>query len=111
MIPTRKGSFHLYRFAGIDLYLHWLWFVVCAFEIEVVRTAADHRQSARGSFPRQCLECPDREETVPGTNARNCLIRSTQPNSVPSEKHSLHQIDEGRPIDQETIEASKSVPQ
>src|SRR2546425_9213436 len=34
MTPTRKGSFHLFRFAGIDLYLHWSWFVVAAFEIE-----------------------------------------------------------------------------
>jgi Zn-dependent protease len=34
MMPTRKGSFHLFRFAGIDLYLHWSWFVVAAFEIE-----------------------------------------------------------------------------
>src|SRR6266542_3745996 len=34
MTPTRKGSFHLFRFAGVDLYLHWSWFVVGAFEIE-----------------------------------------------------------------------------
>jgi len=34
MTPTRKGSFHLLRFAGVDLYLHWSWFVVGAFEIE-----------------------------------------------------------------------------
>src|SRR5438046_2515531 len=34
MTPTRSGSFHLFRFAGIDLYLHWSWFVVGAFEIE-----------------------------------------------------------------------------
>src|SRR3989441_8555477 len=34
MTPTRKGSFHLFRFAGIDLYLHWSWFVIAAFEIQ-----------------------------------------------------------------------------
>src|SRR3989442_15887134 len=34
MTPTRKGSFHLFQFAGIDLYLHWSWFVVAAYEIE-----------------------------------------------------------------------------
>src|ERR1044071_1206495 len=34
MTPTRKGSFHLFRFAGIDLYLHWSWFAVAAFEIQ-----------------------------------------------------------------------------
>ncbi len=34
MTPTRKGSYHLFRFGGIDLYLHWSWFVVAAFEIQ-----------------------------------------------------------------------------
>jgi Zn-dependent protease len=33
MTPTRKGSFHLLRLAGIDLYLHWSWFFVAALEI------------------------------------------------------------------------------
>jgi len=32
-MPTRSGSFHLFRFAGIDLFLHWSWFVVALFEI------------------------------------------------------------------------------
>ncbi len=27
MTPTRQGSLHLFRFAGIDVYLHWLWFL------------------------------------------------------------------------------------
>lgn len=30
---TRKGSIHLFRLAGIDLFLHWSWFFVAAFEI------------------------------------------------------------------------------
>lgn len=30
---TRSGSIHLFRFAGIDLFLHWSWFVVAIFEI------------------------------------------------------------------------------
>lgn len=30
----RQGSIHLFRFAGIDLFLHWSWFLVAAFEIE-----------------------------------------------------------------------------
>src|ERR1035438_1916368 len=34
MQSVRQGSFHLFRFAGIDLYLHWSWFLVAAFEIE-----------------------------------------------------------------------------
>jgi Zn-dependent protease len=34
MANTRSGSIHLFRFAGIDLFLHWSWFVVAAFEIQ-----------------------------------------------------------------------------
>jgi Zn-dependent protease/ribosomal protein L37AE/L43A len=32
-MPTRQGSIHLFRFHGIDLFLHWSWFVVALFEI------------------------------------------------------------------------------
>jgi Zn-dependent protease len=32
-MPTRQGSIHLFRLAGIDLYLHWSWFVVALLEI------------------------------------------------------------------------------
>jgi Zn-dependent protease len=33
-MPTaRRGSIRLFRFAGIDLFLHWSWFLVAAFEI------------------------------------------------------------------------------
>jgi Zn-dependent protease len=31
--PTRQGSFRLFRFAGIDVYLHWSWFLVAAYEV------------------------------------------------------------------------------
>src|SRR5439155_7920025 len=34
MTPTRQGSFHLFRFVGIDIYLHWSWFVVAVIEIQ-----------------------------------------------------------------------------
>ncbi len=27
-MPTRQGSIRLFRFAGVNLYLHWSWFVV-----------------------------------------------------------------------------------
>ncbi len=30
----RQGSIHLFRVAGIDLFLHWSWFLVAAIEIE-----------------------------------------------------------------------------
>jgi Zn-dependent protease len=32
-MPTRQGSIHLFRLAGVDLYLHWSWFVVAMIEI------------------------------------------------------------------------------
>ncbi len=33
-MPTgRRGSIHLFRFAGVDVFLHWSWFVVALFEI------------------------------------------------------------------------------
>jgi Zn-dependent protease len=34
MPSLRQGSIHLFRVAGIDLYLHWSWFLVAAFEIQ-----------------------------------------------------------------------------
>ncbi len=39
-MPTRQGSIRLFRFAGVDLYLHWSWFVVAMLEIS----------SRRGSY-------------------------------------------------------------
>ncbi len=33
-MPTRKGSIRLFRLFGIDVYLHWTWFVVALIEIQ-----------------------------------------------------------------------------
>jgi Zn-dependent protease len=33
MTSTSQGSIRLFRFAGIDLFLHWSWFLVALFEI------------------------------------------------------------------------------
>ncbi len=33
MLPSRSGSFPLFRFAGIQVYLHWWWFVFAVIEI------------------------------------------------------------------------------
>ena len=33
MLPTRQGSFRLFRFAGIDVFLHWSWFLVAVYGI------------------------------------------------------------------------------
>ncbi len=30
----RQGSIHLFRFSGIDVFLHWSWFLVAAIEIQ-----------------------------------------------------------------------------
>jgi hypothetical protein len=32
-MPTNQGSVRLFRFSGIDVFLHWSWFVVAVFEI------------------------------------------------------------------------------
>jgi Zn-dependent protease len=34
MPSGRKGAIHLFRLAGVDLYLHWSWFLVAFYEIE-----------------------------------------------------------------------------
>src|SRR5437773_1808219 len=34
MLPTRKGSFRLFRFAGIDVFLHWSWFAIAVIEVQ-----------------------------------------------------------------------------
>src|ERR1017187_4980602 len=34
MQSVRQGSIHLFRLAGVDLYLHWSWFLVDAYEIQ-----------------------------------------------------------------------------
>lgn len=34
MLPTRQGSFRLFRLAGIDVFLHWSWFIVAIYEIQ-----------------------------------------------------------------------------
>jgi Zn-dependent protease len=42
MTPTRPGSIRLFRFAGIDLFVHWSWLLVAVFEI---RNRADRYTS------------------------------------------------------------------
>ncbi len=32
-MPTRQGSIHLFRFSGIDVFLHWSWFLLAYYEI------------------------------------------------------------------------------
>src|SRR5438128_11539216 len=34
MSTSQSGSFRLFRFAGIDVYLHWSWLVVGYFEVK-----------------------------------------------------------------------------
>lgn len=37
MNSIRKGAFPLFRFAGIDVSLHWSWFLIAAYEISIER--------------------------------------------------------------------------
>jgi Zn-dependent protease len=48
-MPTRQGSFHLFRLAGVDLYLHWSWFIVAMLEIS-------NRRGSYGSLTFNVLE-------------------------------------------------------
>ncbi len=34
MPSSRQGSIRLFRFSGIDVFLHWSWFLLAAYEIE-----------------------------------------------------------------------------
>ncbi len=34
MLPSHQGAFRLFRLAGIDVYLHWTWFVVALIEVQ-----------------------------------------------------------------------------
>jgi Zn-dependent protease len=34
-MPTRKGSFHLFKLFGIDVFLHWSWFLVALYELQI----------------------------------------------------------------------------
>lgn len=34
MPSGRQGSIHLFRFKGIDVFLHWSWFLIAVFEIQ-----------------------------------------------------------------------------
>jgi len=34
MPSGRQGSIHLFRFVGIDVFLHWSWFLIAVFEIK-----------------------------------------------------------------------------
>ena len=33
MLPTQQGSLRLFRFLGIDVFLHWSWFVVAFYTL------------------------------------------------------------------------------
>lgn len=33
-MPTKRGSIHLFRFAGIDVFLHWSWFLLLIYGIQ-----------------------------------------------------------------------------
>ena len=49
MLPTRQGSLRLFRFAGINVFLYWSWFIVAMFEIA-------YRRESYGSVLWNALE-------------------------------------------------------
>ena len=36
-MPSQQGAIRLFRLAGIDVFLHWSWFVVALFELQTRR--------------------------------------------------------------------------
>src|SRR5271165_502742 len=35
LMPSgRQGSIHLFKFAGVDVFLHWSWFLIAVIEIQ-----------------------------------------------------------------------------
>ena len=34
MLPTRQGSIRLFRLAGIDVFLHWSWFLMAIYQLQ-----------------------------------------------------------------------------
>jgi len=49
MASVRQGSIYLFRLAGVDLFLHWSWFLVAAYQIE-------NRNGRYGSIAYSVLE-------------------------------------------------------
>src|SRR5947199_6683370 len=37
MPPGRQGTIRLFRFAGVDVFLHWSWFLIAVFEISTMK--------------------------------------------------------------------------
>ena len=37
-MPTQGGSIRLFRVAGIEVFLHWSWFLVAVYEVQVWRS-------------------------------------------------------------------------
>lgn len=49
MLPNHQGSLHLFRLAGIDVYLHWSWFVIALYMVQ-------SRAAQYGSYVWNALE-------------------------------------------------------
>ncbi|NQU11707.1 M50 family metallopeptidase, partial [bacterium] len=39
MMPTRQGGFRIFRFRGIDVFLHWSWFLVAVLMLQLRRSS------------------------------------------------------------------------
>jgi hypothetical protein len=54
-----KGAFPIFRLAGIQVYLHFTWFIVAA--IEVVRFAGRYRNPIWAAFEYLTLPIPEQQ--------------------------------------------------
>ena len=53
-MPTHQGAIRLFRLAGIDVFLHWSWFVVAVYEIQVAGRRLLVAGVERARVPRLC---------------------------------------------------------
>src|SRR5947209_2599945 len=53
MLPTRKGSIRLFRVAGIEVFLHWSWFLMAVYQVELAQ--AEHASLVRTFLEYLCL--------------------------------------------------------
>ncbi len=53
MLPTRKGSIRLFRVAGIEVFLHWSWFLMAIYQVELAQ--AEHAPLTRTLLEYLCL--------------------------------------------------------
>ena len=59
MLPTEQGSFRLFRFAGIQVFLHWSWFIVALYEVNTRGREVQFPGLESARIPRPVRHCAD----------------------------------------------------